>query len=474
MRRIARYVAGLVALLLLTSGVQGTSRQLHGVSYPEKRAVAQDLLPEPGAAPAKVISRVTYRDGRAGIEVSFEAMKPAILYGGEVTCFVLWAVTREGVAENLGELPVRGSRGTAEFSTAKQSFALMVTAEPFWLVRRPSDLVVLLAGPPRQKDVDWAAFSFSEFAPAPAHERGSLAAAQVEGKLPVELLQARRTHELAAGHEAPVHAADLYGEAEEALNEANDRAERSPRSRAVLEASRRAVALDNEAIQLALRRREALELERQIAERRAEMKRLQERVEESQALAERARREVETLRADALVLGQEKAGLEREMTDLRADLFTMEETLHRLSTEKQQMSSRLEEALSHVAETRQSARGFVVNLPDILFGVNEATLKPEAQVLIAKLAGILLVIPDLQVVIEGHTDALGSPEYNLRLSRRRAESVKDYLAEQGISEERLGAIGLGLAQPVADNETAAGRRRNRRVEILILEEPEPE
>jgi OOP family OmpA-OmpF porin len=105
--------------------------------------------------------------------------------------------------------------------------------------------------------------------------------------------------------------------------------------------------------------------------------------------------------------------------------------------------------------------------------VSDATLKPETQVILAKLAGILLVIPDLTVVIEGHTDSRGSAEYNLALSRRRAERVKEFLVEQGVSVERLGAFGFGLDRPVSDNESPEGRRRNRRVEIIILEEQEP-
>ena len=133
------------------------------------------------------------------------------------------------------------------------------------------------------------------------------------------------------------------------------------------------------------------------------------------------------------------------------------------------MAGRLQSALSHVAETQDSARGYVVNLPDILFDVDEATMKPEAQLVIAKLAGILLIMPDKQVTVEGHTDSTGSAEYNLDLSQRRAVSVMGLMQSQGLDSNRLRAIGYGMQRPVAENATSGGRSRNRRVEIVISE-----
>ena len=114
-------------------------------------------------------------------------------------------------------------------------------------------------------------------------------------------------------------------------------------------------------------------------------------------------------------------------------------------------------------------RGLVINLPDILFDLNEATLKPQTQVVLAKLAGILLIMPDRGLAIEGHTDSTGSAEYNLDLSQRRANAVLDFLQSQGLDAERLSAIGYGMQRPMADNSVEEGRQRNRRVEIVISE-----
>ena len=140
-----------------------------------------------------------------------------------------------------------------------------------------------------------------------------------------------------------------------------------------------------------------------------------------------------------------------------------------LAREKEDLSARLQGALSSVADTQASARGMIVSLPDILFDTDQATLKQDAKVVIAKLAGILLIMPELNLRVEGHTDSTGSPDYNQGLSERRSASVLEFLGQQGISHERMMSVGYGLTRPVADNATREGRAKNRRVEIVIAE-----
>jgi outer membrane protein OmpA-like peptidoglycan-associated protein len=147
----------------------------------------------------------------------------------------------------------------------------------------------------------------------------------------------------------------------------------------------------------------------------------------------------------------------------------LSETTASLQVETTNLRNQLQGALSTVAETKNSARGYVVNLPDILFGFNEATLKPEANVVLAKLAGILLIVSDLTVAVEGHTDSVGSREYNMGLSLRRAESVLEFMVDQGVPRSRLTAVGMGPDRPIASNDTDEGRSHNRRVEIVIAD-----
>ncbi len=135
--------------------------------------------------------------------------------------------------------------------------------------------------------------------------------------------------------------------------------------------------------------------------------------------------------------------------------------------EKAELRERLREQLNLILETRETARGLIVNLSDVLFDVDKATLKPGAREKLARIAGILAGHPDLKVEIEGHTDSTGSDEYNQRLSERRAASVHAYLMQQGIGQSIVATAGYGESRPVATNGTAAGRQQNRRVELIV-------
>jgi outer membrane protein OmpA-like peptidoglycan-associated protein len=219
------------------------------------------------------------------------------------------------------------------------------------------------------------------------------------------------------------------------------------------------------------------ELAKLIEERSALALEKQSLVSEKDALlAEREglMAEKQSLMADKQSLMAEKQGLEAEkqslvaeQEELRGSVEELAERAEKLRQEREQLSNRLQGALSQVAETRDSARGFIVNLPDILIDLNEATLKHEARVVIAKLSGILLIMPELNLRIEGHTDSTGSEEYNQELSERRADSVRRFLHAQGIDLDRMDSDGYGELKPVADNETKDGRQKNRRVEIII-------
>ena len=157
------------------------------------------------------------------------------------------------------------------------------------------------------------------------------------------------------------------------------------------------------------------------------------------------------------------------MTALRAEQAALVDTVAGLRSDRDELASRLDDALSLVADTRSTARGTIVNLPDILFDVNQSTLKPEAKLVIAKLAGILLIMGDLNTRIEGHTDSTGGYDHNMQLSRARASAVRDFLFEQGIAAKRMVVEGYGPDRPIASNDSRDGRAKNRRVEIVIAE-----
>ena len=531
-----------IGLLLALPVLAASPVELQSVQFPEKRDVQLTFHNTPIAPAAGVSAEVYYKQGQAKIELAFEGMKPAILFGGDVTCFVVWAVTRDGQAENLGELLTRKMSGRLDFATGKKSFALMVTAEAFYLAGKPSDLVVFHNRPASPGEAKSSKFAFDSFAPAPEHHMDGIAHIKWDSKVPLELLQARKAFELAGRHDAAEHAVQIYREAELEVKRSNLIALSAPKSRELLDSARRAVALSNEALNISLRRIEAIELERALAQRRQETETLERRAAEAEAAVERAQRmtskvmaaaesarqekdlmvsqtvalrneksfleqnmlqlrqeksdlqmassrltqDKTALEIEASRLAEEKAALEAEAerlrmekqavelgaARLRKEKLEVETQAARLQAERDEATGRLRSALSHVADTEASARGFVINLPDILFDLNESALKTETQTILAKLAGILLVIQNQDVTVEGHTDSTGSPEYNFDLSQRRASAVMHFLQTQGLSRQRLAAMGYGMDRPVADNVSADGRKRNRRVEIVISEREE--
>lgn len=540
-----------LCLLLPCAAHAADSMEMHGVAFPEKRTIELPIFNRPAAPAARLSASVVHRKGQARIDVSFSQMKPAILFGGDVTCYVVWAVTRDGTAENLGELLTPKRSGRVTYHTAQKSFAIAITAESHFLVSQPSSLVMFQnAGPADQRDLV-STFRFENFVDPPEHHVSGISHLKWDSDVPLELLQARKAFELATEIEAGKHASQVYTEAEEALAKANDIASTTTKGRELVDASRRAVALSNEALNMTAHRLEALRVEAELAARRAETEALEQRAAEAETAAAEAERLTERAQEEALLaraerertaaetaalrtektsleaamvqmreernrlqiesarLIREKDALEGESALLRHDKAALEAQSERLQTEKaalqaqserlladksalqaetealahekaehqrlaqklqaekDEITGRLQAALSHVAETTDSARGYVVNLPDILFSVDEAELKPDAQLALAKLAGILLILPDQHVTIEGHTDSTGSTDHNLALSRRRAESVLGLLTSQGLDRTRLEAMGFGMQRPVADNATAEGRSRNRRVELVI-------
>ena len=195
LRRLTILVAGLV---LLASAAHG-SMKLNFIEVPGD-SVTVGFTPAKGGPAFGLKAELNYRHGQTRVEVHFSGKhQPAVLYGGDVTCYVLWAIEPDGTAENLGELRVTGDDASHHFRTPVKRFALLVTAEPYGLVRRPSELVVFSNDPPpsKRKNVDWKAMSFDGFARAPVHTEESIAELKYKKSEPMNLVQARKAFELA-------------------------------------------------------------------------------------------------------------------------------------------------------------------------------------------------------------------------------------------------------------------------------------
>lgn len=451
------FLTFLAVIALSTSGAAlGATAHLQEVAFPEGRTTDVVLTPLPGAPAATLEARVSPRGGMTAIEVSQRDLKPALLFGGDVTCWVLWAASGDGTVENLGELRW-GTKGKQAFTTPRLRFALLVTAESFALPRRPSALPAFAntaidgdRAPSREIDL-----TLEE---APAHTRNEIRSIAWDPGAPASVFQARRLHELSGEVEADRHAGTLYEASGAALDTANELAERG--GDRMEEAAARSAGLSHQAIRISRDAREAIRLreERETARRRQQ---------ETEERAERAEDRARELEAEVAQLSQQVAVLQVQRESLREEVAALQGSKSLLEDQSSELRGRLRGALDKVAMTRDSARGFVVSLPDILFGSNQATLRPGTEVVLAKLSGILLVMTDLVVRVEGHTDSTGTPSHNLELSQARADAVVRFLEEQGVPRERLEAVGLGQEHPIADNGTAEGRRKNRRVEIVL-------
>jgi outer membrane protein OmpA-like peptidoglycan-associated protein len=202
---------------------------------------------------------------------------------------------------------------------------------------------------------------------------------------------------------------------------------------------------------------------------------------QAKAVAERERLDVERARQEALKAQADaeaaraaaeaaRQAADAEAEAARAQAQQAQAAAAQSEQEKNALRERLREQLNVILETRETARGLIVNLSDVLFDTGSATLKPGAREKLARVAGILSAHPDLHIEIEGHTDSVGSDEFNQRLSERRAQSVQAYLLQQKIVPAAVDTEGFGESRPVATNDTAAGRQQNRRVELVVTGE----
>jgi outer membrane protein OmpA-like peptidoglycan-associated protein len=499
---------------------------LNVIQYPDKRSVEVPFTATSRApAGASLEGDVKLAEGQARIELSYERLQPALLFGGNITSYVVWAVSSAGVFENLGELFTDEDRGSGRFQTGMKEFALFVTAEPLPGIWRPSDMVVFWSGPTRNKYSKNSTLAFSAFGPAVKHDRESIGSMRWQGQEPLELYQARKAVE--AGTEAGLDKYDekAMREARTTLAQATNSMGSGGSRRTVTDYARRTTALVTTAARAMARAQQEQAEAEAAARRKAEVDSLNQKAataQQSAAAADTARRQAEEaerranelrtqaemekgeaerskaeMAAAAAALASQKSQLESEMAALQAQKDSAEEAKaemaataaaldvqkreleaqmaeltvanERIRAERNALADRLVGALASVAETRNTARGVVVSLPDILFDTNKATLKSAMQVTLAKLAGVLSVFPNLNLRVEGYTDSTGTAELNDKLSKDRSLSVIAFLKEQGLSETRMTGVGYGALYPVASNDSKEGRAKNRRVEIVLAE-----
>jgi outer membrane protein OmpA-like peptidoglycan-associated protein len=432
-------------------------------------------------------AKVDGKEGRLAIDVDLNHMERPAQLGGQYLTYVLWAVTPEGRAVNLGEiLPGDNGKSRMNVTTDLQAFGLIVTAEPYFSVTHPSNEVVAenvilqnTKGFEESIDAKFDVLEGAQYTIDVPVDR--LPSAQAQPNVPLDLLEARDAVMIAKAAGAQQYAADSIAKAEDMLQRAEDYYQRKQGRTPIGTAARGATQMAEDARVLTLRRKEQ---EREAAVRKAaadaqakaeadaEAAKLREQDAQARsdddarrrAEAEQAQAEAERRQAAALAQ-QQQAQIQAEDSERQKQL-AQQQTQEAIA-QKEQMRARLLAQLNQVLQTRDTARGLIVSMPDVLFDFNKYTLKPEARERLAKISGIVLAYPDLKLDIEGHTDAIGTDEYNQTLSEKRADSVRGYLVSSGVVPDHVTAVGLGKSDPVADNATAAGRKLNRRVDMVV-------
>lgn len=484
--------------------VQVVSRSIDAVNYNHLGGTTKigfsgtSIMPQ-----AKGEAHVDSRHGRVVIAAKFDHLGPATAYGPEYLTYVLWAITPEGRAQNLGELPLNGDHAELDVTTDLQTFGMIVTAEPYFAVTQPSDAVVLenrvlpdTKGKVEEVTAKYELLPRGEYLIMgnPKH----LEPVAHDKKVPLTLLEARNAVRLAEAAEADQYAPDSLAKAQASLDRAEDYYRRK-QGKPIGTAAREAAQNAEDARVIAIRRREQQsvaqqqERERQRveearaqaadaqaqqqreAEQRAKAEQDMQAAQQARQQAEQAQQQAEQARQQALA-DQQAAEQQRQQAEQQAQQSQVQaqqaqQQAQQAEQEKAALRQRLEQQLNTILQTRDTARGLIVNMSDVLFDTNKYTLKPGAREKLAKVAGILLAYPGLKLQVEGYTDTTGTPDYNQRLSEQRAMTVRDYLVQQGINLNNVTAQGFGQNNPVANNATAAGRQQNRRVQMVVSGEP---
>jgi outer membrane protein OmpA-like peptidoglycan-associated protein len=497
---------------------KSVSRTTKAVNYRRAGAVKIDFQGTELMQQANGEARVQNKGSRTEIDAKFLGLDEATKFGLEYLTYVLWAVSPGGRAVNLGEIVLKSGAGEVKAISDMQTFGMIVTAEPYFAVTQPGNTVVLenVFGPAtlgKVENIDASYELLGRGIYSSSNTKIENAIFGIDRKTPLELFEARNSVRIAHIALADKYAAPTLAKAEQQLRNAEEVYGRKSDKKAVIAAAREVVETAEEARVMAVKqkaeedaqakiaadkkaaeereakaradalaeaqRRQDAEKARQQAEAaKAEALRMQQ--EAQQAAAEAARQKAEAEKASAAALAQQQsaeaaaaqaardraAALEQQRA-AQAEAEKARQAAAQAEAEKAQLRAQLLAQLNSILQTRDSARGLIVNMSDVLFDTGSFTLKPGAREKLAKISGIVLAHPGLSLQIEGHTDSVGGDDFNQQLSERRADSVRDFLAEQGVPGSSITARGFGKMQPVASNDTAEGRQRNRRVELVV-------
>lgn len=421
--------------------------------------------------------------GRMAISARFEGLVPANSFGMEYLTYVLWAITPEGRPVNLGEILPSGTKSDIKVTTDLQAYGLIITAEPYYAVSMPSDVVIMQnVVTDRTQGIIEQVNAHATLLPRGAYTETAgkhtvLHPITRDEKSPLELYEAQNAVQIAQAAGADQYAADTFQRATTNLQNATDLDVHKRDRKEEITLAREAVQSAEDARLITVRKLIAEDRRREVEAKeqaQASAQASQAAAQASQAAAQQAQLEAQRAQLAAAQQAAERAKADAAAAQAQADAerarqaqAAAEQTAQQAAQQTEQMRERLRQQLNAVLNTQETARGLVVNMSDVLFDFNKYTLKPEAREKLAKVSGILLSYPDLKLQIEGYTDNIGSDEYNQKLSEERADAVRDYLTSQSVAAANITASGYGKSSPIADNSSASGRAQNRRVQLVV-------
>jgi len=414
-------------------------------------------------------AEVNSKRGTIEVKAEFGNLQSPKTFGNEYLTYILWAISPEGRAVNLGEVLVGGdSRSKLHVTTDLQAFALIVTAEPYYAVRQPSDVVVLenvirkdTKGTVETVDAKYELMERGGYIPT-GYKFDPVV---LNAKLPLEFFEARNAVRIAQSEGAEQYAPDSYRHAVQLMNNTDEYATRkNVPNKPLIAVARETVQTAEDARAIAVKKMD----DQRVAN---DLQNSTDAQAQSQAQADDATRQKEQAQADAAKaqsdMAANQAASAAAVSAAQADADQSRLAAQQANTDKAAMRARLSAQLNSILETRDSARGLIVSMSDVLFDTGQYSLKPGAREKLAKVAGILLAYPGLNIEVGGYTDNVGGDDMNQKLSENRADAVRDYLVQEGVTTNSVSARGFGNTLPVASNDNSAGRQQNRRVELLV-------
>jgi outer membrane protein OmpA-like peptidoglycan-associated protein len=477
------------------------SRTARAVSYKHRSGSTHvdfqgtDLMPS-----AHGEAKVESKRGVLAIEAEFSDLDRPTAFGTEYLTFVMWAISPEGTSVNLGEVLVGDNRRSKlDVTTDLQAFALIVTAEPYYAVRRPSNAVIMenvirqdTKGTTQAVDAKYELIDRGGYIPTGY----TIDPVVLDAKLPLEFFEARNAVRIAKAAGAERYAGPSYENAMRQMREADALAtSHHGDKKTLISVSRQTVQTAEDAREIAAKRiasdradnernasagREAnanaTAADAVTAREEADRKKHEAEAAARQAQGAQANAEADSdrNRAAAAAADQQaqqarsaQASAEADSDRNRAAAASSDLQAAQAIHEREELRAKLLAQFNLILETRDTARGLVVNMSDVLFDSGQFTLRPQAREKLAKISGIVLAYPTLLLAVEGNTDSVGTEEFNQTLSEKRAETVRSYLTKEGVPEASTTAAGFGKTRPIASNDTADGRQQNRRVELIV-------